>query len=100
MPAQQSIRSALHDPLLMEAALALAENRLPDAEPRLRAYLKQDPFNVAAIRMMAELAARIGRLPDAEKLLRRALELAPDFNPARANLATGPAAARAPTISA
>ena len=88
MPAEQSIRSALHDPLLMEAALALAENRLPDAEPRLRAYLKRDPFNVAAIRMMAELAARIGRLPDAEKLLRRALELAPDFNPARANLAT------------
>lgn len=88
MPAEQSIRSALHDPLLMEAALALAENRLPDAEPRLRAYLRQDPFNVAAIRMMAELAARIGRLGDAEKLLRRALELAPEFNAARANLAT------------
>ena len=38
--------------------------------------------------MMAELAGRLGRYPDAEKLLRRALELAPAFAPARANLAT------------
>ena len=38
--------------------------------------------------MMAELAARIGRLIDAENLLRRALELAPSFTAARANLAT------------
>jgi tetratricopeptide (TPR) repeat protein len=38
--------------------------------------------------MMAELAARIGRLSDSENLLRRALELAPGFSAARANLAT------------
>ena len=38
--------------------------------------------------MMAELAARLGRFGDAENLLRRALELAPAFAAARANLAT------------
>src|SRR4029450_908755 len=38
--------------------------------------------------MMGELAARIGRLADSENLLRRALDLAPGFTAARANLAT------------
>ena len=37
--------------------------------------------------MLAELAARIGRLKDSETLLRRALEIAPNFTAARANLA-------------
>jgi tetratricopeptide (TPR) repeat protein len=74
-------------PRLIEAALALHDNRLADAEPRLRAHLRDDPFDIAAIRMMAELAGRIGRYKDAEALLRRALELSPDFTAARANLA-------------
>jgi Tfp pilus assembly protein PilF len=85
---ERSIAAGLGDPQLVEAALALHENRLSDAEPRLRACLKADPFNVAAIRMLAELAGRIGRYKDAETLLRRALELAPEFGAARANLAT------------
>ncbi|MBV9883116.1 MAG: sulfotransferase [Sphingomonadaceae bacterium] len=72
----------------MAAAEALLDNDLPAAERLLRPRLAQNPFDVAAIRMMAELAARLGRYPDAEKLLRRALELAPAFTPARANLAT------------
>jgi tetratricopeptide (TPR) repeat protein len=76
------------DPRLIEAAIALQENRLHDAEPLLRAHLKDDPFDVAAIRMMAELAARIGRLKDSETLLRRAVELSPGFLAARSNLAT------------
>jgi tetratricopeptide (TPR) repeat protein len=84
----RSIRRGVNNPRLMEAALALHDNRLSDAEPLLRAHLKDDPFDVAAIRMMAELAGRIGRYKDAENLLRRALELAPDFGAARANLAT------------
>ncbi|HVR90669.1 MAG TPA: sulfotransferase [Novosphingobium sp.] len=63
------------------------ENRLHDAEPLLRAHLKDDPFDVAAIRMLAELAGRIGRYKDSETLLRRALELSPAFTAARANLA-------------
>lgn len=86
--ARQSIDSALRNPQLIEAALALSEDRLHDAEPLLRGRLRDVPTDVAAIRMMAELAARIGRLKDSEALLRRALELAPSFGAARANLAT------------
>jgi tetratricopeptide (TPR) repeat protein len=63
------------------------DNRLDVAERLLKPHLKEDPFDVRAIRMLAELAARIGRLKDSETLLRRALEIAPNFNPARANLA-------------
>lgn len=86
--ARQSIDAALRNPQLIEAALALSEDRLHDAEPLLRGRLRDVPTDVAAIRMMAELAARIGRLKDSEALLRRALALAPSFGAARANLAT------------
>ena len=80
-------RHGRYHPQLIEAALAMGDNRLHDAEPLLRAHLKEKPFDVAAIRMMAELAGRIGRYKDAETLLRRALELSPGFTAARANLA-------------
>ena len=68
--------------------MALNENRLDIAERILKPYLKEDPFDAAAVRMLAELAARIGRVRDAENLLRRAVELAPGWTTARANLAT------------
>jgi tetratricopeptide (TPR) repeat protein len=87
-PAPPDFSRQLRNPRLVEAAIALNENRLHDAEPLLKAHLKTDPFDVAAIRMLAELAGRIGRLPDAENLLRRAVELAPNFLIARSNLAT------------
>ncbi|MFN5820835.1 MAG: tetratricopeptide repeat protein, partial [Novosphingobium sp.] len=80
-------RAGAYHPRLIEAAMALNDNDLPRAEPLLRQHLKDDPFDVFAIRMFAELAGRIGRYNDAENLLRRALELAPAFTPARANLA-------------
>ena len=67
--------------------MAMNENRLDVAERLLKPHLKDDPFDVAAIRMLAELAARIGRWHDSEHLLRRAIELAPGFTAARANLA-------------
>jgi Tfp pilus assembly protein PilF len=82
------LTTATRDTRLLTAALALHQNRLQDAEPLLRAHLYENPFDFAAIRMMAELAARVGRNTDAEALLRRALELAPQFGAARANLAT------------
>jgi tetratricopeptide (TPR) repeat protein len=72
---------------LIEAAMALNENRLDIAERLLKPHLKEDPFDAAAIRMLAELAARIGRWKDAESLLRRAVELAPSWAAAKANLA-------------
>ena len=62
-------------------------NRLDIAERILKPHIKEDPFDVRAIRMLAELAARLGRLKDSETLLRRALEINPNFTAARANLA-------------
>lgn len=86
--AQKSIDAALRNPQLLAAGEALATNRLHDAEPILKSHLKDNPFDVAAIRMLAELAARIGRFKDSENLLLRALEIAPEFFTARSNLAT------------
>jgi tetratricopeptide (TPR) repeat protein len=83
----QHIRYSTHDPKLMSAARALAENRIPEAEHELREHLKRHPTDVAAIRMLAEVAARIGRLGDAEILLSRCVQLAPGFTAARQNYA-------------
>jgi len=84
----EAIRASARDPRLVAIARALIANDLPEAEAALRQHLREQPTDVAAIRMMAELAGRIGRNRDAETLLRRALELAPGFTAARANLAT------------
>jgi len=83
-----AISASVGDPELIRAAGALLDNELAVAEHILRPRLRTKPTDVAAIRMMAELAGRLGRYGDAENLLRRALELAPAFGPARANLAT------------
>ena len=84
---QRATLVAVNEPVLREAALALAANRLDVAERLIKPWLKSHPTDVAAIRMLAELAARIGRLDDAENLLIRALELSPGFLPARQNMA-------------
>jgi tetratricopeptide (TPR) repeat protein len=76
-----------YHPRLIEAAMALNENRLEIAERILKPHLKEDPFDAAAVRMLAELASRIGRTRDAETLLRRAIELAPGWAAPKANLA-------------
>lgn len=83
----QSIRASVNDPQLMRAAVALCDGKLAIAEQTLRAHLKQNPTDPAAIRMLAEVAARLGRFEDAEKLLRRCLDLAPSFHAARHNYA-------------
>ncbi len=83
-----AVGATIHDEAMVDAALALAEDRLPDAEAALRQRLREDATDVAAIRMLAEVAGRLGRYDDAEKLLSRALQLAPGFGAARANLAT------------
>jgi tetratricopeptide (TPR) repeat protein len=83
----QHLRYSTRDPKLMSAALALSENRIPDAESQLRDHLKRHPTDVLAIRMLAEVAARIGRTNDAETLLARCVQLAPGFRMARQNYA-------------
>jgi tetratricopeptide (TPR) repeat protein len=87
LPENAHVSAGIDNPVLMAAALALHDNRLHDAEPVLKAHLKRNPYDVAAIRMLAELAWRIGRHDDAENLLLRAVELAPTFIAARSNLA-------------
>ncbi|WP_425503459.1 tetratricopeptide repeat-containing sulfotransferase family protein [Rhodanobacter panaciterrae] len=81
------VRYSTHDPRLLDAAVALAENRIPTAEAVLREHLKHAPTDVAAIRMFAEVAARLGRNEDALNLLARCMELAPSFHAARQNYA-------------
>jgi predicted Zn-dependent protease len=81
------IKYSNRDPALLNAAVALTENRIPEAEALLRAHLKKAPTDVAAIRMLAEVAARLARDDDAVNLLARCLELAPSFHAARQNYA-------------
>jgi predicted Zn-dependent protease len=79
----QNIKASTKDPRLLNAAAALCENQIPEAEALLRAHLKKYPTDVAALRMLAEVAARLQRYADAEALLARCLELAPSFVAAR-----------------
>jgi tetratricopeptide (TPR) repeat protein len=79
----EHIKASTRDPKLLAPAAALVEGRIPQAEALLRAYLKQHPTDVVAMRMLAEVAVRLGRNPDAEALLQQCLELAPSFTPAR-----------------
>ena len=74
---------------MVGAALALAEDRLPDAE-RPRSVSASAKMRLTSRRSACSprVAGRIGRYEDAEKLLSRALQLAPGFGAARANLAT------------
>lgn len=81
------IEASVRNPQLLHAARALCENKLAIAERGLRDFLKQNPTDVAAIRMLAETGVRLGRLEDAEALLARCLELAPGFIEARHNYA-------------
>jgi tetratricopeptide (TPR) repeat protein len=78
-----AVEAGVNDPLLAKAALALRAERLAVAEAALRARLKAEPTDVAAIRMLAEVAARLGRYEDAGSLLARCLELSPSFHEAR-----------------
>ncbi|MGC4252315.1 MAG: sulfotransferase [Sphingobium sp.] len=84
----QAARLAIHDEVLIRAGGAMVDNELHVAERLLKGRLREQPTDIAAIRMLAELAARVGRPADSENLLRRALELAPGYGVARANLAT------------
>ena len=54
------LRHSARDPRLLQAADALAQNRLEEADERLTAWLEQRPTDVAAMRMQAELRVRLG----------------------------------------
>ncbi len=76
------LSAAVHDPRLRAAAAALRANDLARAEALLRAHLKEQPTDIAALRMLAEVGTRLRRYRDAQLLLERCLELAPSFAPA------------------
>ena len=83
----RQVRAAARNPRLLRAADALNRNDIPIAEALLRQHLKENPMEVAAIRMFAEVAARLERYTDSANLLARCLELAPGFLAARCNYA-------------
>ncbi|MDE2163579.1 MAG: sulfotransferase [Alphaproteobacteria bacterium] len=82
------IQASANDQQLRAAGQALCENRLAVAEHMLRAFLRENPTDVSAIRMLAETGSRLGRYEDAEHLLARCVELAPGFTAARHNYAS------------
>ena len=82
----KAIEFALLDDEVFEGAIALAENRLDAAERALRPYLRKQPDDAAAMRMLAEIAARTGHFDAAEELLQRALLIAPEFEAAQSLL--------------
>ena len=77
------LQDAQNDPVLMRAALAMGDNRIPEAEALLRTHLRQRPTDVAALRMLAEVGARLSRDDDSVAILERCLQLAPGFRAAR-----------------
>ncbi len=81
------VKCSTRDPDLRLAAVAMVKNEIAIAERLLKKYLKQNPTDVSAIRMLAEVASRCGRDDQAENLLVRCLELAPSFTAARYNYA-------------
>jgi tetratricopeptide (TPR) repeat protein len=83
----QHLKCSTRHPHMRAAGAALYENRLAEAESLLRARVREQPTDVAALRMLAEVAARLRRYGDAEVLLRCCVELAPSFIAARHNLA-------------
>ena len=79
----RGVEAGIDDPVLLEAGLALRQDRLAVTETLMRERLKVRPTDVAAIRMLAEVAGRLGRYEDAANLLSRCLELSPSFAQAR-----------------
>ncbi len=79
----REMRASVADPELAQAADALIAERVDLAEPVLRRVLTARPTDPLALWILAETVSRTGRNAEAEALLARALELAPDFTPAR-----------------
>ena len=72
---------------LIEAAKLIAEEKLKKAEPILRDYLKQDPMDVNAMKLLADIGIKFRAYKDAGYLLTRALDLSPEFDQARLSYA-------------
>ena len=72
---------------LIEAAKLISEEKLKKAEPILRDYLKDDPMDVNAMKLLADIGIKFRAYKDAGYLLTRALDLSPDYDHARLSYA-------------
>jgi len=83
----QAIEASSRQPRLMTAIRDLAAGRLQAAEVAVRAFLRRDPDDVAALCLLADIAGRTGIYGESEKLYREALKGAPDYPEAKVKLA-------------
>jgi len=77
---------AAEDPLIREAASALASERFATAERLLKRVLEHSPENVDALRLLAQVTAAREDYVEAERLLAECLRLAPGHSRARLDL--------------
>lgn len=75
------------DGRFVEAATAIAQDRLDHAAALLQKELTRHPDDVAALRLLAQLAVKREDFAEAERLLNECLKLAPGYSHARFDLA-------------
>lgn len=73
---------ALPKPLVAVLDL-MAQNKLLKAEDLCRQFLRKQPLNVEAMRLLAEIGLRLGVMDDAEYLLESAVEVEPNNSEVR-----------------
>lgn len=82
------LKRGTDNPEIVRATNLEKEEKFAEAEQVYRQVLTRHPDNVTAMRLWARLGIRQKRHAEAEILLARAVEVAPDFNQAWADLVT------------
>ncbi len=77
------VHASSRDPELLDAAIAMNEDRLDDCEAILKARLQRLPDDPPACRLLGEIHWRRGDMTEALVLVERAVHLAPGFDLAR-----------------
>jgi predicted Zn-dependent protease len=77
------VHASSRDPDLLQAAVAMNEGRLDEAEAILAARLQRNAEDPPAIRLLGEIHWRRGDMTEAMERVERAVELAPGFDLAR-----------------
>jgi tetratricopeptide (TPR) repeat protein len=71
------------DPALRQATELFSTGRVGVAEGICREYLRSNPTDVNAMRLLADIGYKLGIMEEAVQLYQRCLELAPDYHIAR-----------------
>lgn len=82
------LKRGADNPEIVRATNLEKEEKFAEAEQIYRQILTRHPDNVTAMRLWARIGIRQKRYEDAEVLLAQAVEVAPDFNQAWADLVT------------